>query len=204
MTHKELVDHAARQLKRWRCLPICRELNCYTTSNEIPDVIGWTYSNSIMFECKASRSDFLRDKEKPFRILPESGVGDFRFYLTNEDVIKSADELPAGWGCYEVIAGKVKHKFGVRYDNAVPRPLNGSKKNELIIMRSWIRRFVEFGKGEPRLKMDKRTKELFAAPWWIAENHEENCYEIYNNLNDRMMMSSFFLLPFSGRGTALS
>ena len=148
MTHKELVDQAARQLKRWRCLPICRELTCYTTSNEIPDVIGWTYSNSIMFECKASRADFLKDRDKPFRVCPESGVGDFRFYLTNEGVIKSADELPAGWGCYEVIAGKIKHKFGVRYDNAVPRPLTGSKQNELIIMRSWIRRRVAAGEME--------------------------------------------------------
>ena len=38
------------------------------------------------------------------------------------------------------LANKVRHKFGVRYDNAVPHPCEGSKVNEIVIMRSWIRR----------------------------------------------------------------
>lgn len=144
MTHKELVDQAVRQLKKWHCIPVCRELMCYTSSNEIPDAIGWTHCTSIMFECKASRADFLRDKEKPFRILlPELGVGDFRFYLTNEGVILEEKEIPPGWGCYVIRNGKPVHKFGVRYDNAVPHPLIGNKRDELAMMRSWIRRFVE-------------------------------------------------------------
>ena len=140
MTHKELVEQAAKQLKRWNCLPICVEIASATSTNEIPDAIGFTAAHSILFECKATRSDFLKDKLKPFRIVPESGMGDFRFYLTNEGVIKSVDELPQGWGCYEIIDKKIKHKFGVRFDNAVPRPLLGSKITEIVIMRSWIRR----------------------------------------------------------------
>ena len=140
MTHKELVDLAARQLKRWHCIPVCTELVSYTRTGEIPDAIGWTAYVSIMFECKASRADFLRDKQKLFRQYADMGVGDFRFYLTPPGVIKSTTELPLGWGCYEAENGKVRHKFGVRYDNAVPHPCEGSKVNEIVIMRSWIRR----------------------------------------------------------------
>lgn len=143
MTHDELVDLAVRQLKRWRCLPICREITTIMATGEIPDAIGWKSDYSIMFECKVSRADFLRDNKKPFRLCKLNGVGDFRFYITNEGVIKSADELPDGWGCYEVIDKKIKHKFGVRYDTAVPNPFQGNKHKEIIIMRSWIRRFME-------------------------------------------------------------
>ena len=119
---------------------MCTELVSYTRTGEIPDAIGWTAYVSIMFECKASRADFLRDKQKLFRQYADMGVGDFRFYLTPPGVIKSTTELPLGWGCYEAENGKVRHKFGVRYDNAVPHPCEGSKVNEIVIMRSWIRR----------------------------------------------------------------
>ena len=140
MTHKELVELAARQLKRWHCIPVCTELVCYTRTGEVPDAIGWTANASILFECKVSRADFIRDRKKVFREYQSMGVGDFRFYLTEPGVIKSDAELSPGWGCYEVVRGRLKHKFGVRYDNAVPHPLVGSKTNELIIMRSWVRR----------------------------------------------------------------
>ena len=143
MTHKELVIEAEKQLKRWRCYPICTEMVCYTSTGEIPDAIGWSSNGSILFECKASRLDFLRDKDKPFRKVNESGMGDFRFYLTNKDVIKSIEEMPEGWGCYEVIDGKIRYKFGTRWDNAMPNPFNANTRNEVNMLRSWIRRNKE-------------------------------------------------------------
>ncbi len=158
MTHGELVSMAAQKLKKWRCLPICTEMMALTATGEIPDAIGWRAWESILFECKASRADFLKDRDKPFRVCPESGVGDWRFFLTNPGVIHSADELPAGWGCYEVIEGKIVHKYGKRYANALPIPLHGNKKEEIIIMRSWIRRFVEDGKMENDTETEKSEK----------------------------------------------
>lgn len=140
MTHKELVALAARQLKRWHCIPVCSEMVAYTRTGEIPDAIGWTAAASILFECKTSRADFLRDRNKIFRQYEDMGMGDFRFYLTTPGVIKSVEELPEGWGLYEAENDKVRYKFGVRYDNAVPHPFMGSKVNEIILMRSWIRR----------------------------------------------------------------
>lgn len=140
MTHKELVEQAAKQLKRWHCRPICTEMMFASNTCEIPDAVGWLSRASIMFECKASRTDFLRDKHKPFRICKISGVGDFRFYLTNPDVIKSTDEIPNGWGVYEVINGKIEYKFGTRYTNACTPPFMGNKTEEVSMLYSWIRR----------------------------------------------------------------
>jgi len=48
---------------------------------------------SYMIECKATRSDFLSDKTKPFRKKPERGVGNYRYYMTPPNLI-SADDLP--------------------------------------------------------------------------------------------------------------
>ena len=55
MTHKELVDLAARQLKRWHCIPVCTELVSYTRTGEIPDAIGWTAYVSIMLHEEFSK-----------------------------------------------------------------------------------------------------------------------------------------------------
>lgn len=67
-------------------------------------------------------------------------MGDFRFYFTNPGVITKETDIPMGWGVYEVIDGKPKYKFGVRYSNATNIPCKGNKHNELILMRSYIRR----------------------------------------------------------------
>lgn len=139
--HKELVAVAVAQLKRWRCLPICTEMVTQNIYGEIPDAIGWIARASILIECKASRSDFLADRDKLFRyILPDRGVGDFRFYFTNPGVIVKEYEIPNGWGVYEVIDGKIKFKFGKRYSNATDIPLRGNKMEEVTLLRSYIRR----------------------------------------------------------------
>ena len=35
--------------------------------------------------------------------------------------------------------------------------------------------------------MNDKTKEIFCAPWWIDENKEDECYDVYNAMNDRIM-----------------
>jgi len=52
-------------------------------------------------ECKASRADFLVDREKPFRRQPQSGMGCERFYLAPARLLDPS-ELPEGWGLLEV------------------------------------------------------------------------------------------------------
>lgn len=103
MTHKQLVVRAALWLKNHQgCGVVIRELT--TACTEIPDAIGWRYGQSILVECKATRSDFLADSKKWFRANPEHGMGDLRYVLTVDGVCKE-EELPAGWGLL-IVNGK--------------------------------------------------------------------------------------------------
>jgi hypothetical protein len=99
MTHSQLVEKAVRWLRAYRCGVVLSEQAC--ASGEMPDAIGWKRAcHSVLVECKVSRSDFLADRDKPFRRKPQNGVGCERFYLTPAGLIRE-EELPAGWGLLE-------------------------------------------------------------------------------------------------------
>lgn len=95
-THRALVETARRYLAR-TCSVVATEIN---TIGEAPDAIGWHSSTSSLIEVKASRSDFLADRNKWFRQRPEQGVGVYRYYLAPKGLIRS-DELPDRWGLLE-------------------------------------------------------------------------------------------------------
>jgi hypothetical protein len=100
MTHQQLVRMAERWLRtRYRCGIVLSEQSC--ASGETPDVIGWKGKcRSILVECKASRADFLADRDKPFRRDPAQGMGSERLYCAPQGLIKAA-ELPKGSGLLE-------------------------------------------------------------------------------------------------------
>src|SRR5437763_776204 len=105
MTHPKLVEKAVAWLRRYGCSVVLSEQSC--ASGETPDAIGWKRGcNSVVVECKASRADFLADKEKPFRVKPATGMGCERFYLAPAAVVR-ANELPAGWGLLELRSREV-------------------------------------------------------------------------------------------------
>lgn len=106
MTHEQLVDKAVRWLRSYRCGVVLSEQAC--TSGEMPDAIGWKQAcHSVLVECKISRADFLVDRQKPFRVKPEKGVGSERFYLTPPGLVK-VEELPVGWGLLEYRRGRIE------------------------------------------------------------------------------------------------
>jgi len=116
-THTELCCIAADWLKRGAvfvdCMGARRRCKCTLVAVEVttwdpeqPDAIGWVSDRSILVECKTSRSDFLSDKRKPFRIV--GGMGDYRYYMAPKGIIGASD-LPDGWGLIEVSdAGKCR------------------------------------------------------------------------------------------------
>jgi hypothetical protein len=105
MTHPQLVERAVRWLRVYRCGVVLSEQAC--VSGEMPDAIGWKRaSHSVLVECKVTRADFLVDRDKPFRLKPEQGVGCERFYLTPSGLVK-VEELPAGWGLLEYRRGRI-------------------------------------------------------------------------------------------------
>src|ERR1700693_2246021 len=106
VTHAKLVSMAVRWLRRYRCGVVFSEQAC--ASGEMPDAIGWKKAcHSVLVECKASRPDFLVDREKPFRHKPGAGVGCERYYLAPTGLIR-IEELPAGWGLLEVCGREIE------------------------------------------------------------------------------------------------
>jgi hypothetical protein len=106
MTHAQLVEKAVHWLRRYRCGVVLSEQAC--VSGEMPDAIGWKRAcHSVLVECKVTRSDFLADQAKPFRIKPELGVGCERFYLIPVGLVHR-EELPAGWGLLEFRRGRIE------------------------------------------------------------------------------------------------
>jgi hypothetical protein len=106
MTHAQLVEKAVRWLRTYRCGVVLSEQACI--SGEMPDAIGWKRAcHSVLVECKVTRSDFLADRAKPFRLKPEQGVGCERFYLVPGRLIRP-EEMPQGWGLLVYSGGKVE------------------------------------------------------------------------------------------------
>ncbi len=100
--HTILCERGSKWLKKHDqniLIPNCSIIatDMVTIELETPDVIGWSTLSSVMIEVKVSRGDFLKDKNKSFRLEPELGVGELRFYLCPENLIK-VDELPEKWG----------------------------------------------------------------------------------------------------------
>src|SRR6266853_3372626 len=105
-THGKLVAMAVQWLRRYRCGVVLSEQAC--VSGEMPDPIGWKRAcHSVIVECKVTRSDFLADRAKPFRLKPDQGVGCERFYLVPAALVRP-DELPVGWGLLEYRSGGIE------------------------------------------------------------------------------------------------
>lgn len=105
LTHDECVLAATGYMQK-RSDVVLPEF--YTWNAELPDVIAFNRDGSTVIECKVSRGDFLRDKKKPFRMNPSSGMGDRRYYCCPKGLIKP-EELPDTWGLLYIYPdGKVR------------------------------------------------------------------------------------------------
>ena len=93
MTHATLVQLGVRWLGRKSSVVL---YEAAATKAEIPDVIGWSGSSSILIECKASRADFLKDAGKKSRTT-KLGMAQRRYYLCPAGMI-AEEEVPAKWG----------------------------------------------------------------------------------------------------------
>lgn len=135
VTHSELVSIAAKWLAK-KCAVVITELN---TVGECPDAIGWQGNHSTLIECKVSRNDFLKDKNKSFRFQRFQGVGLHRLYLAPKGIIE-VSELPKGWGLLELLDGKVRQiKPSDHFEDS-------NHRHEINLLLSSIRRI---GRNSP-------------------------------------------------------
>lgn len=147
ITHDDLVLKAERWLKSQGCGVVFRDaFKAATYNGELPDAIGWRDGLSILVECKTSRADFLADKRKRVRQRPEDGMGDWRFYLCQPDIITVSD-LPEGWGLLYAISMQIKKIHGVPGNCGwwSGKPFEGNKRCETQMLYSALRRMVVRG-----------------------------------------------------------
>ena len=160
MTHERLVKAAVAWLRRYGCGVVLSEQSC--ASGETPDAIGWKRAcHSVVIECKISRADFLADREKPFRVKPEKGMGCERFYLAPAGLI-SPDEVPTGWGLLElsgrevlvVVAAckKMRTAIGFRYEMnlllaSLRRVEVRIEPQSITDFLKWKNRMAEYNRG---------------------------------------------------------
>ncbi len=116
LTHADLCDLALTWLRRQPTSSIVDGVvlqsggaGCAVAASEIstgaggeePDAIGFTTAGiSHLIECKASRSDFMRDRHKPWRRSPLA-IGHYRWFLCPRGMV-APHELPDGWGLISV------------------------------------------------------------------------------------------------------
>ena len=145
LSHGQLVERADKWLKSIGCQVRLKEFVACTNSGEIPDAIGWRSGVSVLVECKASRADFLKDKKKVFRRdeYIHWGMGSWRFYMCEPDVIKPED-LPENWGLLYVHEKIIKRVHGVPKGNSswycAPFAKNYNKEAEMSMLLSALRR----------------------------------------------------------------
>lgn len=141
--HSRLVEYGRKWLHRpyknavryghGRCATILCKL--VTIAGEIPDVIGWESNRSILIEAKTSKADFFKDKEKPWRMVTELGMGDMRYFIADKGIIP-VEKLPDKWGLLEVFNGRIEVTKDAEY-------IGGNKNHEIIMLLSHIRRISE-------------------------------------------------------------
>lgn len=136
--HSYLVKRAERWLRgTQRCSVVLIETN--TSGLEHPDAIGWGYQGeSVLIECKATRSDFLAEAKKPFRSMPTLGMGRFRYYMTPPGLLQLT-EIPDGWGLLEVDTNRVRVKRkSSRFELG-----DVASKSECMLLTSAVNRVTE-------------------------------------------------------------
>lgn len=144
LTHDELCQIACRFLQNngFKVAFHDRFVAAVATGEQ-PDAIGFRNLASCLIEVKCSRSDFLADKKKPFRRMPNQGMGDWRFFMAEPGFIEVSD-LPLGWGLLHVRNGRVYKVHGwpgnALWCSREHKPFQANKQAECDYMYSALRR----------------------------------------------------------------
>lgn len=124
-----------------RCQPIFAEPQ--NLSGIIPDVIGWTWGNSVVIEAKTNRADFLNDtrkKNKDGTRGKKAFVGVYYYYLTYPNMIKPEELTWQGLVTYNPETKEI-----IKIKPAVFREDYDAQGTEVCVLLSGIR-----GRNTPR------------------------------------------------------
>lgn len=180
ITHRELCELASKWLKKeCRCTISIHEPKGIS---ENPDAIGWRYSwgnasneGSILIECKTSRADFKKDFQKTFRIEPEKGIGNWRYYMCPTDVIK-LEEIPEKWGLIYVNEKRklkvIRHPYKETQRKSKYQVIN--TENERFLLTRWLSKTEEPEKVMMMLRdSNNKFNNLCKVYDRLKENHKK-------------------------------
>jgi hypothetical protein len=143
-SHAALCIRAAKWLQRTvKCHAVMVDTKT-SHGGEEPDAIGWRWNGvSVLAECKRSRGDFRADLQKPHRVKPECGMGNWRWYLTPPGLLRP-DEIPCPWGLLEC------HKKNIRVrKEAVFVPVPNLHAERMLLIHHGRNERVVWGSEEP-------------------------------------------------------
>lgn len=143
MTHDDLVKFSVCYARELGFPLSIAGLVTANRSGEIPDVLAFRGGgDSLLIECKVSRSDFLRDLRKPFRQAYETGMGAYRMYVTLPNVVPQSFIDQSRWLVVEYdgaeIVKRTPFKSLAVEDERVFNVRN--TRAELAYMYSYVRR----------------------------------------------------------------
>ncbi|WP_407579010.1 hypothetical protein [Citrobacter koseri] len=149
LTHSELCMLACKFLRNNGFKVAFHDrFRAWTPCGEQADAIGFRNGASCLIEAKCSRTDLMADKKKLFRIMPEKGMGDWRFFLSEPGIVEIND-LPEGWGLLHVVNGRIKKVHGWpgngQWVNEACKPFRANKQAECDYMFSALRRLALHG-----------------------------------------------------------
>jgi hypothetical protein len=148
LSHSDLCNIGARWISK-KGLPLAA-VELKTIGREIPDVYATNGMMSAIMEAKVSRSDFLADAKKEHRMHPYRGIGDLRYYICPEGLIKP-DEVPSGWGLIwvsqkgRIIEQIPLFKGNIPSECSMRHPCDKQKDRDILY--SICRRFIQ-GKAD--------------------------------------------------------
>lgn len=163
-THEQLVT-AGRHWLSSRSPVVLTELK--SSAQECPDVWGVLRGKStVLIECKASRADFLADAQKLFRQYPETGAGNFRYFLAPVGML-SVQELPDKWGLLEIRdTGRVRRVHPAVYQEC-------NREAELQMLTSVLRRLSPAPGNHMSIRVyEIQTQCTAGLTLWDAEEDE--------------------------------
>lgn len=140
--HNQLCHKAAKFLQNnGFAVSFHDQFSAVTSYGEQPDAIGFRNGVSCLIEVKVSRADFLADGKKRVRFESSKGVGDWRFYLAPQGLMR-IEELPQGWGLLEFDGRVIRktHSFPPNTQWFTHKPFNGNKQAECDYQYSALRR----------------------------------------------------------------
>lgn len=149
LTHDELCQIAWRFLRNNGFnVAFHDRFRAWTSYGEQADAIGFRNGASCLIEAKCSRADLLHDRKKCFRQDPSKGMGDWRFFISEPDIV-SVSDLPEGWGLLHVVRGRVKKIHGWpgngMWVNVLAKPFQANKQAECDYLFSALRRLALTG-----------------------------------------------------------